>query len=73
MIAKIEPLENKLKFPLARRWRETGYVVVFSDKHTGMVVDASDDHIFEVGYHFTEWSHCEAEAIWEPVELTITG
>ena len=73
MIAKIETLESKLNFPVARRCRKTGCVVVFSDKHTGMVAAASDDSNFEVGYHSTEWSHCEAVAIWEPVELTITG
>ena len=73
MIAKIEALENKLKFPVARRCRETGYVVVFSDEHTGMVIDAGDDRILEVGVCSEEWSHCEDEQDWEPVELTISG
>lgn len=70
MIAKIENLEGKLKFPVARRSRKTGCVVVFSNKHTGMVVDGP---ISEVGYYDIDWSHCEDEQDWEPVELTISG
>ena len=73
MIAKIEALESKLKFPLARRSRKTGCVVVFSDECTGMVVDANVGHMFEVGFYDTNWSNCENEEIWEPVELTISG
>ena len=70
MIVKIENLEGKLKFPVARRSRKTGCVVVFSNKHTGMVVDGP---ISEVGQYDTDWRYCESEEIWEPVELTITG
>lgn len=73
MIAKIEALESKLNFPVARRSRKTGCVVVFSDECTGMVVDANVGHMFEVGFYDTNWSNCENEEIWEPVELTISG
>lgn len=73
MIAKIETLESKLNFPVARRSRKNGYIVVFSDECTGMVVDANVGHMFEVGYYDIDWSNCEDEEIWEPVELTVTG
>lgn len=74
MISKIEALESKLNFPVARKWKNTDLVVIFSDTHRGLVVAVGDDdEDYELGSYKTDWICCNNTQSWEPVELTVTG
>lgn len=73
MIAKVEVLDSKRRFPVARKHKYGGYVVIFTEDRRGMVVAAGDDCTFKVGFQKADWISCEDSDTWLPVEVTIVG
>lgn len=73
MLAKVEDIYSKRRFPVARKFLWSEFVVVFIDETTGMVVAASESSGMEVGYKRTDWTPCDEKNAWAPVALTIVG
>lgn len=73
MSLKIKDLESKIQFPVARKHKREGYIVIFSSECKGQVIFINEDGISEKFYQMDSWFNCEDREIWDPVELIITG
>jgi hypothetical protein len=73
MILKAEALSPENKYPVARKNKSGGHIVIFSDERRGMVVFSNGDSKYRVGYQAADWDSCEDSEYWIPLELTIVG
>ena len=73
MLEVTKPHEKEIKYPVARRSREHGQIVLFFSKEEGVVIKPATDQKYDFGFNSCEWWYCHDYDIWEPVDITITG
>lgn len=73
MSIKIEEVSQPQEFvyPLAFRSKHYGYVVLFSDERSGVVVSGANG-IRGIGEFWDTWDSHTNSRTWEPVNLTIS-
>ena len=59
-----------VEYPVLRKAANTGLIILFTDKHTGVVL-LGDEH-WDFGTNYDEWNHSE-DSDWVKVEGTIRG
>ena len=64
--------EEQIKYPVGRKGRLTGVIVIFLSEHHGVVIDCGSDDAIEQGKVSSTWSSCNNSEDWEPVNITIT-
>ncbi|NUF09818.1 hypothetical protein [Snodgrassella sp. ESL0324] len=73
MLEVTEWSEEQIKYPVGRKGRLTGVVVIFFSEQHGIVIDCGPDYAIEQGKaYFTELS-CNNREEWEQVDIKITG
>ena len=60
---------NQVEYPVLRKAVDSKLVVLFTDEHTGVVLDAST---WSFGQHYDDFEHSE-DSVWVKVEGTIRG
>ena len=62
-----------IQYPVARRSLEDGIVVLFLSECNGVVIRSSPDSESKFGDVGNNWTSCRDKAVWEDVDITITG
>ena len=65
--------KEEIKYPVARKHREHGFIVLFFSESHGVVIDRGLTILVKQGEPFTAWSSCKNGECWESVDITITG
>ena len=66
--------KEEIKYPVARKSREYGQIVLFFSSEEGVVIKpATNNQKYDIGYNSCEWWYCNDYDTWEPVDITITG
>jgi hypothetical protein len=78
MIKVNEPKAKAIKYPVARKARINGKVVIFWSEFEGTVVDVGQPKQYAgretyVGKTHNKWASCTDGGVWEPVDLKIYG
>ena len=64
--------KEEIKYPVARRDPNYGFIVLFFSETNGVVISTKDD-VYKIGDTSLNWSSCNNSEDWEPVDITITG
>ena len=60
-----------INYPVARRWKSLGLVVLFTSESEGTVISSTNQgSTLTVGRHSKEWVSA-TDMVWEPVSITI--
>ncbi|SCC08626.1 MULTISPECIES: hypothetical protein [Snodgrassella] len=72
---KIETKASEIKYPVARKSKHNGEVVLFYGEKSGVVVEAGDPRKSRnsVGTISENWTSYTDENTWEPVDAHIYG
>ena len=73
MLEVTEWSKEQIKYPVGRKGRLTGVVVIFLSEHYGVVIVPDPTDEFRYGESYSFWSSCHNSEEWEPVNITITG
>ena len=73
MLEVTESPKEEIKYPVARKHREHGFIVLFFSEKHGVVVDRCLTILVKPGEISSTWTSCHDSECWEPVEITITG
>ena len=73
MLEVTEQPAEQIKYPIARKSRKHGQIVLFFSSEEGVVIKPDTDQKYDFGHHSCEWWSCDEYDIWEPVDITITG
>lgn len=73
MLEVIISCKEEIQYPVARRSRKHGQIVLFSSSEEGVVIKPDADQQYDFGYNSCEWWYCNDYDKWEPVDITITG
>ena len=65
--------KEEIKYPVARREPDYGFIVLFFSESHGVVISANDNDVYNIGDMSLNWSSCNNSEDWEPVDITITG
>ena len=65
--------KEEIKYPVARREPDYGFIVLFFSESHGVVISAKDDDVYNIGDTSLNWSSCNNSEDWESVDITITG
>ena len=65
--------KEEIRYPIARRSLEDGIVVLFLSECNGVVIRSSPDSESKFGDVGNNWTSCRDKAVWEDVDITITG
>ena len=65
--------KEEIKYPVARREPDYGFIVLFFSKNHGVVISTTERAGFNVGEISCDWVSCANSKDWEPVDITITG
>ena len=65
--------KEEIKYPVARREPDYGFIVLFFSESHGVVISANDNDVYNIGDMSLNWSSCKNSEDWEPVDITITG
>ena len=72
MFKVIKQTTEKIKYPVIRKGRKSGAVVIFFSENYGVVLDPGQSE-HEFGYGSFNFPPCYDYEAWVPVEITITG
>ncbi|PIT11655.1 hypothetical protein [Snodgrassella alvi] len=64
---------KEIKYPVARKSKFNGEVVVFSGENSGIVVKVGHPLRNTVGTVSENWTSLTNESTWEPVDVHISG
>lgn len=65
--------KEEIKYPVARREPDYGFIVLFFSESHGVVISANDNDVYNIGDMSLNWPSCNNSEDWEPVDITITG
>lgn len=71
MMEVTEWSKEQIKYPVGRKSRLTGAVVIFFSEHHGVVIDPGLEKLGQ-GESSSTWFSCNKSEDWEPVNITIT-
>jgi putative hemolysin len=72
MIEIKKPKAKAIKYPVSRKARNNGTVVIFWSEFVGTVVDVGQSKQY-AGKTHNQWASCTDEDIWKPVDVHIRG
>ncbi|MGE9659254.1 hypothetical protein ACQP6C_12275 [Snodgrassella alvi] len=64
--------KEEIKYPVARRDPDYGFIVLFLSETNGVIISTKDD-VYKIGDTSLNWLSCNNSEDWEPVNITITG
>ncbi|PIT51842.1 hypothetical protein BHC44_09535 [Snodgrassella alvi] len=73
MISKAETLLPEDMYPVARRNKHKGFIVIFTGARKGTVVSCDEKNPCPTGYQADDWIPCYENDEWIPLTLTIYG
>lgn len=73
MLEFVRLSNDETTYPVARKHREDGFIVLFFSEKHGVVVDRCLTILVKLGEISSTWTSCHDSEYWEPVEITITG
>ena len=73
MLEFVRLSNDETTYPVARKHREHGFIVLFFSEKHGVVVDRFLTILVKPGEISSTWTSCHDSECWEPVEITITG
>ena len=73
MLKVTEWSKEQIIYPVGRKGRLTGVVVLFLSEYCGVVIIPDSTDEFRYGEKSSNWSSCNNSEDWEPVNITITG
>lgn len=73
MMEVTEQSKEEIKYPVARRNRNNGQVILFFSKQNGVVVKSSAYSRPKLGDYLSGCTPCSDYKMWEPIDITITG
>ena len=73
MLEVTEWSKEQIKYPVGRKSRKTGSVIIFFSETYGVVIDCGSNNLVEQGEASYTRSSCNNSEDWEPVDITITG
>lgn len=73
MLEVTESPKKEIKYPIARKSRKHGQIVLFFSSEEGVVIKPDTNQKYDFGYNSCEWWYCNDYDKWEPVDITITG
>ncbi|MBI0068821.1 MULTISPECIES: hypothetical protein [unclassified Snodgrassella] len=65
--------KEEIKYPVARRDPDYGFIVLFFSEKHGVVIDRGLTILVKQGETSSIWSSCNNSERWEPIDITITG
>jgi hypothetical protein len=68
----IEHKKSEVAYPVGRRFKSNGMVVIFWSLNEALVVGKGESE-YHVGYNNDTWHPCMDYSIWEPVDIEIIG
>ncbi|PIT44246.1 hypothetical protein BHC46_10695 [Snodgrassella alvi] len=72
MIEVKKPEAVAIEYPVARRYRSDGMIVIFWSEELGTIVHAGTSR-FPMEFKAERWTPCTDEDVWEPVDVHIYG
>ncbi|PIT54698.1 hypothetical protein [Snodgrassella alvi] len=72
MIEVTKKAEPEIKYPVGRKCKDSGQVVIFWDEHTCTVVFPGEKQL-NAGLTYGGLSSCMDEDEWEPMDIHIYG
>ena len=73
MLELVKLSNDRITYPLARKHREHGFIVLFFSEKHGVVIDRGLTILVKQGETSSIWSSCNNSERWEPIDITITG